>query len=110
MNRSSASSLAALGLLALFMTSVGAQPSTRDLGIEQRDLAEFTVPEGDLRITTWLDRQDDTYRIGDALQIYVRTNRDAYVTVIDVGTSGKVHVLFPNRHHPNNRVLAHQVM
>lgn len=85
-------------------------PTTRDLTIEQKYLAELGVPDSDIKVTAWVDRQDDTYRTGDAVQIFVKTNHDAYITVVDVGTSGKVHILFPNKHHTDNRVLAHQVL
>lgn len=81
---------------------------TRDLTVEQRPLAEFALPASDLKISTWLDRSDDTYKVGETVQLFVKTNQDAYVTVIDVGTSGKVHILFPNKYATDNRVLAHQ--
>jgi TPR repeat protein len=87
-----------------------AQSTTRDLTIEQRPIADLSVPETQLRITAWVDRQNDSYRAGDSVQLFVKTNRDAYLTVIDVGTSGKVHVLFPNKYSKDNRILAHQVL
>lgn len=102
---------AALLAAAIVATPAGAQQSsTRDLTIEQKQLADFTVPTSDLKVTAWVDKQNDTYRPGDSLQLYVKTNRDAYITVIDIGTSGKVHQIFPNQHATDNRVLAHQVL
>jgi len=100
-------------LLASLLVATAAaaqQPLARDLSIEQKHVADFGVPESDLKVTAWVDRQDDTYRAGDSVHLFVKANRDAYLTIVDVGTSGKVHVLFPNKHHPDNRVLAHQVL
>jgi Domain of unknown function (DUF4384) len=37
------------------------------------------------------------YRIGDRMSLGFATNRDAYVTLVNVGTSGEVTILFPNR-------------
>jgi len=98
-------------LLAMVSGAAGAEPpTTKDLTIEQRTLADFAPPESDLKVGAWLDREDDVYRAGDTLQLFVKTNQDAYVTVIDVGTSGRVSILFPNKHTPDNRILAHQVL
>ena len=36
----------------------------------------------------------------------VKTNRDAYLTIVDVGTSGRVHIIFPNRFQTDNRIQA----
>jgi TPR repeat protein len=92
------------------VTPAGAESLTRDLTIEQKRVADFALPESDLKVTAWVDRKDESYRAGDTVQLFVKANRDSYITVIDVGTSGKVHILFPNRHHTDNRVLAHQVL
>ena len=86
--------LALLGLLLLVVAAIppaSAQQSiTRDLTVEQRDLAAVIAPQSDLKVTAWVDKQDDTYKPGDTLQLFVKANSDAYITVIDVGTSGKV--------------------
>ena len=100
-----------LSVSALLTGPLSAEPvGTKDLTIDQRTVADLVVPEADLKVTAWVDRQDDAYRVGEALELFVKTNRDAYVTVIDVGTSGHVHILFPNKHTPDNRILAHQVL
>ena len=106
--------LAATGFVlaaALLTSSASAEPEgTKDLTIDQKQVADFVVPESDLKITAWVDREDDTYHAGDTLKLFVKTNRDAYVTVVDVGTSGKVLVLFPNKHASDNRILADKVL
>jgi hypothetical protein len=59
-----------------------------------------------LQVKVWADKA--SYRIGEPLQIRVRANRDAYVTLVDIGTSGQVTVLYPNRFHQNNFVRGGQ--
>lgn len=62
-------------------------------------------PGGDrLVVQLWTARTD--YRIGEKATFYFQTNRDAYVTLINKGTSGKVTVLYPNPYVPEEQVKA----
>lgn len=40
-------------------------------------------------------------RVGDAIRFNFRADRDCYLTLINVGTSGKITVLFPNQYQPD---------
>jgi hypothetical protein len=100
----------ALTAIAAASPALAQSPTVRDLSVEPLSLAEVTVPESDLKVTAWVDRRNDTYRPGDTLTLSIRTNRDAFVSVVNVGSSGRVTVLFPNKHAPSNRVAAHQVV
>ncbi len=66
------------------------------------------VPSADapLRVRVWTDKQ--SYRIGQPIRFGIRVNRDAYITLINIGTSGKVTVVYPNRLAPNHFVRAGQ--
>jgi uncharacterized protein DUF4384 len=55
-------------------------------------------------IKLWADRKQ--YRIGERVTLSFETNRDAYVTLVDVGTSGEVTILFPNRFSGSHAVKA----
>jgi hypothetical protein len=56
-------------------------------------------PAGDpLQISLWADK--DKYRIGEKVSFFFETNRDAYITLVNKGTSGKITVLFPNAYAP----------
>lgn len=55
-----------------------------------------------LQVKVWTEKT--VYRVGEPLRISVRVNRDAYITLVDLGTSGAVTVLYPNRFHQNNFV------
>ena len=62
-----------------------------------------TLPAGEqLRVRIWTDRK--SYRIGDMIRIGLRVNRDAYVTLVNIGTSGEVAIIYPNRFHPSHFV------
>jgi len=47
----------------------------------------------------------DTYRRGERVRVYFRTENDAYVTIFRVDTDGRVRILFPQD--PNDPNLAH---
>ncbi len=57
-----------------------------------------------LQVKVWTSKK--AYRIGEPIQVGVRVTRDAYVTLVDLGTSGQVTVLYPNRFYQNNFVRA----
>jgi hypothetical protein len=90
--------------------------ATDDLNAEQRPwMDNLNAPRSqDFQVRAWLDRQASSgdipvYYIGEEVVFYVETNQDAYLTIIDVGTSGRESVIiFPNKYRQNNRILANQ--
>jgi hypothetical protein len=46
------------------------------------------------------------YKIGDRLILSFEANRDAFLTIVNVGTSGEVSILFPNRFSGGHAVKA----
>ena len=101
-----------LGLTLMNTGELRAEDSMlRDLSVEQATAFHAGTPApGSLRISTWVDRHDLTYARGDAVRIFVKTNEDAYVTIINVGPSGKVTQLFPNAFQQSNRVAANRAL
>ncbi|GEM_PF-4347514 len=59
-----------------------------------------------LNVKVWSDKP--SYRIGEPIQFGLRVSRDAYVTLINIGTSGEVTVIYPNRFHSSHFVRAGQ--
>lgn len=57
-------------------------------------------------IRVWTDQP--AYRIGDELVIRFQAERDCYVTIFNMGTSGQITVLFPNRFYATNYVKANE--
>lgn len=88
-------------------TAVGLAQSVRDLSVEQTQVFNAgTVKPGSLAVMTLLDRADATYAVGETVRLAVKTNEDAYVTVLNIGASGKVTQLFPNATQTDNHVKA----
>jgi hypothetical protein len=97
----------------------------RGIRAKVRELAAQTAPgaEQPLRVELWTapaaeaalaaaqpaSASGTTYRIGTRIVVAFRANRDCYVTLLNVGTSGKLTILFPNSLHPDNRVAANRV-
>jgi hypothetical protein len=79
----------------------------KDLTVEQASVAQVGTPRpGSLRMSLAADRPDWTYGIGETVGLLLTTNEDAYVTVLDIGPTGRVTQLFPNPYQPDNHVLA----
>lgn len=109
--RRTAMSRVALTVMALatFSSVAGAQEfGLKDIVPEQRDMYDARPgnPQSGLSVQAWVDRRDATYTVGDTLTLTVASNRRAYITVLDVGTSGRVSVLFPNAQDRDNLVEA----
>ena len=88
-------------------------PAARDLTVEQAALHAVAAPAsgaGALSVTAWVDHADNTYAVGETVRLFVKANKDAYLTVLNVGASGRTTVLFPNAHQPEIRVPANQIV
>lgn len=100
----------------LSLCTVCAAPLAR--AQEERDLSEDQTrawlagkpKPGSLSIMTLLDRADATYALGETLRLAVKSNEDAYVTVFNIGASGKVTQLFPNGYQTNNKIKAGETL
>ena len=108
---------AALAAGGMVPSPVVAADGARDLTVEQT--AIYTVqapapaavaPSGGLRVVAWVDHADNTYAVGEAVRLFVRSNKDAYLTVLNVGPSGNTTLLYPNAAQRDSRVGAHQVV
>ncbi len=63
-----------------------------------------------VEVEIWTDRGPGArYRAGESIEIYFRTNVDAWVAIYDIDTRGRVHRLFPSRHHGDNHVYGGEV-
>lgn len=54
-------------------------------------------PDGP-RVAVWTNREDP-YRSGERVRVFVRADRDAFVSVLRVDTDGQIHVLYPRTPH-----------
>jgi hypothetical protein len=56
------------------------------------------------RLKLWTEKA--SYVVGEKVTFFVQAEQDCYLTLIDIGTSGNVTVLFPNAYDRNNRIAA----
>ena len=110
--------LLAAGSLALWSVPAVADddPAARDLSVQQSDIyavqaSTSTAVAGDpLSVVAWVDHADNTYAIGETVRLFVRANKDSYLTVLNVGASGNTTVLFPNAHQPETMLKANEIV
>lgn len=72
----------------------------------QQPIAEISNPAASFRVSAWVDRDSLSYAPGEQVTFFVKTTKDAYIHLLDVGTSGKVHIIFPNEYQQDNFVSA----
>ncbi|HDD35810.1 MAG TPA: DUF4384 domain-containing protein [Candidatus Desulfofervidus auxilii] len=96
------------GLLAAY-----AQQATveKQIKVEEKveGLQEIKNPESGFKVELWTDREDATYKVGDEIVFYFKTNKDCRLTLLNVGTSGKTHIIFPNKYQKDDLVKAGKV-
>lgn len=82
----------------------------KDIRIEpaQRPIAAIDNPGAEFKVSAWVNKESLTYAPGEEVVFTVQSNRDAYLTLLNIGTSGKVHIIFPNKHQQDNFVRAGQ--
>lgn len=62
-------------------------------------------PHRDIDIQVWTNKgHNGKYCVGEAIEIYFRTNRDAYVAIYNTDTRGRTHRIFPNHYDHDNFV------
>ena len=67
----------------------------RNLEPEQAVANTVTVPRGELSVRLGVGNPRGIYSLGDVLELSVETNREAYVTVLDIGVDGTTTILYP---------------
>lgn len=80
-----------------------------DESSEIQALTDIDNTESDFKVEIWTEKEDSNYKIGDTVTFYFKTNKDSHLTLINIGTSGKVHQIFPNKYQEDNFVRANEV-
>jgi len=73
------------------------------------ELQDIKNPDAGFKVDLWVDRKDATYKVGDEVAFFFKTNKDCRLTLFNVGTSGKVDIFFPNKYQEDNLVKAGEV-
>jgi hypothetical protein len=84
----------------------------RDLVPAQRPMFGLGVGSEQSKITVdaWVDNPELTYTVGQDLKVFVRPRQTSYITVLNVGSSGRVAVIFPNFFQREAQVRAGQTV
>ncbi len=65
------------------------------------------VPASDLTVDIEMNKPTgSTYSSGENIEIYFKTNKNAYIAIYDILPDGQVQLLFPNAYDSNNFALA----
>ena len=94
-------------------TTVEPQPGVATRGASSAaadtDRTSFNVerrvapsPGAPLQIKLWTDKME--YKVGETMRVGFEAPRDGYVTLVNVGTSGKITILYPNAFAPDHSV------
>ena len=67
-------------------------------------LGDMENPAQEFELTVELAGGASSFGIGENVQFHARSDRDGYLTLVDLGTDGTVTVLFPNPYDRDNRV------
>jgi hypothetical protein len=106
-----------LTALSLVTSSALAQePRFRDLTVQQANVYHSPMPpysgpqsagfQNVPQLSFVLDRPNATYTVGDSLKFLMTLDQDGYVTVLDVGPTGRVTRLFPNAYQTDPHLFA----
>ncbi|MBI1924625.1 DUF4384 domain-containing protein [Candidatus Poribacteria bacterium] len=72
-----------------------------------KQLLHFKNPNPPFKIEVWMDKgKHPVYQIGEVATFGFTSERDCYLTVLNVDTEGVVTMLFPNKYHPSNEIAA----
>jgi|GEM_PF-4678631 len=86
-------------LIGLGMTANGWADDENYPPIQDENYAPNRIvpgPREPLEVEVWADRDNEaTYREGETISLYFRTNRDAYVALYNIDARGQVFLLYP---------------
>jgi archaellum component FlaG (FlaF/FlaG flagellin family) len=61
-------------------------------------------------VDVWLNKPEGSvYEVGERMEIFVKSSRDAYILVYDINAQGKVTLIFPNKYESDNFVRANEI-
>ncbi|PLV58324.1 PEGA domain-containing protein [Thermotoga sp. KOL6] len=61
-------------------------------------------------VDVWLNKPEGSvYEIGEKVEIFVKSSRDAYILIYDINAQGKVTLIFPNKYESDNFVRANEI-
>ena len=71
-----------------------------------KQLGDIVNPSQDFRLDVAVADGRRVLGLGETVSFRARSSRAGYLTLVDLGTDGRVTVLYPNRYEPENRIAA----
>lgn len=78
-----------------------------EAGRPEKPAGSGAGPGDDGTLKVWTDKS--SYRVGDPITVFFETSQAGYLTLVNVGSSGKITILFPNRFSGGHEVKAGKV-
>ena len=79
---------------------------TQEAGAHQ--LAAIENPAHPFTLEFSFSNNQKNFKVGDAVEFRAKSSRDGYLTIVDLGTDGKVVVIYPSEAGQDNRIKAGQ--
>ena len=73
----------------------------------QEDLEKLVSSKPDhspFKIKVWTDKKE--YQIGEKITFSIESEESCYLTLLDIGPSGNITVIFPNKYHKDNFIIS----
>lgn len=91
----------ALIMGAMCLPALAAAKSVKDIVAQAEAIQN---PNADFKIEIWPERSDGKYKTGEEVTLLFKSNKDCYINIIDIGTSGKVKIIYPNQWHKSSKI------
>ncbi|MEA1939379.1 MAG: PEGA domain-containing protein, partial [Candidatus Caldatribacteriota bacterium] len=93
--------------LSVFGVSFAQSPTSKE--VEKMKSIQIINPHPAFSLRLWLDRpRNDNLAPGEKITIYFQSTRDAFVTLYNYDTAGRVKIIFPNKYSPHNLIKSGQ--
>ena len=79
-----------------------------DISLQLRTTPVTATASGSRDINVISSGKDVQYRIGDKIIVHFSASCDCYLTLLNIGTSGRLTILFPNALHKSNMIRANE--
>jgi len=92
-------------ILVIFLMVLTAACSSTSTVIPKHEL-EALRPDSEFKIVLWTDHKDNKFKVGEDIYLNFIANRNCYLTLIDIGSDGRVKILLPNQYQKDNLAKA----
>ena len=69
-----------------------------------RQFSQLDNPHTDWKFRIWTEHRNNVFSLGDLVRFRIVSDRDAYVTLLTLSSTGKLCILFPNQYQPDHRI------